>query len=149
MKRSLAAAAADTFRLRATLRSMMRQVGGDADLLDNANADLHRLTATVSLDKTVGDDGDATLGDLIANDDASPEDVVLAAVDSELLDELLGILDARGRYAVEMRFGLIDGEKHSFREIGSHLGITSEAARRLMNRALETLRGDADKLLAA
>jgi len=133
----------------ASLRSMMRQVGGDADLLDTANADLHRLTTNVSLDKTVGDDGDATLGDLISNDEASPEDVVLAAVDGELLDELLGVLDPRGRYAVEMRFGLLDGEKHSFREIGSHLGITSEAARRLMNRALETLRGDADKLLAA
>src|SRR3712207_8630864 len=37
----------------ASLRSMMRQVGGDADLLDTQNADLHRLTTNVSLDKTV------------------------------------------------------------------------------------------------
>jgi len=133
----------------AQLRSMMRQVGGDADLLDAANADLHRLTANVSLDKNVGDDGDATLGDLIANDDISPEDAVIASVDAELLDELLGILDDRGRFAIESRFGLIDGEKHSFREIGAQLGITSEAARRLMNRSLEALRGDAGRLLAA
>jgi RNA polymerase primary sigma factor len=133
----------------AQLRSMMRQTGGDAGLLDAANAELHRLTTNVSLDKTVGDDGDASLGDLIANDDRSPEDIVIAAVDSELLDELLGTLDERGRYAVESRFGLLDGEKHSFREIGEQLGITAEAARRLMHRALDHLRGDAGRLLAA
>ena len=127
---------------------MMRQVGGDADQLDTGNADLHRLTSNVSLDKTVGDDGDATLGDLIANGDRSPEDIVISQVDGEMLDGLLDVLDDRGRYAVESRFGLLDGEKHSFREIGAHLGITSEAARRLMNRALEVLRGNADALAA-
>src|SRR3954452_7224519 len=56
----------------AQLRSTLRQVGGDADQLDAASAELHRLTSNVSLDKTVGDDGDASLGDLIANNDASP-----------------------------------------------------------------------------
>jgi len=133
----------------AHLRSVLREVGGDAGLLDPANAELHRLTSNVSLDKAVGDDGDASLGDLIANGDASPEDIVIAGVDSALLDELLGILDERSRYAVESRFGLLDGAKHSFREIGDQLGITSEAARRLTGRALDSLRGDADRLLAA
>jgi RNA polymerase primary sigma factor len=133
----------------AQLRSTLRQVGGDADQLDAASAELHRLTSNVSLDKTVGDDGDASLGDLIANTDESPEDIVMAGVDRGLLDELLGILDPRSRYAVECRFGLLDGEKHSFREIGEHLGVTSEAARRLMNRALDSLRDDADRVLAA
>jgi RNA polymerase primary sigma factor len=133
----------------ANLRSVLRQVGGDAGLLDAANAELHLLTSNTSLDQSVGDDGDATLGDLIANGDASPEDIVIAAVDSEMLNELLGVLDERSRYAVESRFGLLDGEKHSFREIGEQLGVTSEAARRLTNRALESLRIDADRLLAA
>ncbi|MCU1360067.1 MAG: hrdD [Ilumatobacteraceae bacterium] len=133
----------------ASLRSTLRQVGGDAGLLDAANADLHLLTTYASLDQSVGDDGDATLGDLIANGDVSPEDVVIASVESEMLDEVLGVLDERGRYAVESRFGLLDGEKHSYREIGEHLGITSEAARRLTNRALESLRGDVGRLLAA
>jgi len=40
---------------------------------------------------------------------------VLASVDGDLLEELLGILDDRSRYAVESRYGLFDGEKHSFR----------------------------------
>ena len=60
----------------------------------------------------------------------------MAGVDVELLDELLGTLDNRGRYAVEARFGFLDGERKSFREVGEQLGITAEAARRLVNRAI-------------
>ena len=133
----------------ATLRSALRQAGGDAETLDAFNAELHLLTSTASLDKSVGDDGDATLGDLLADDAVSPEDVVMAGVETAMIDELLGSLDDRARYAVEARFGLLDGERHSFREVGASLGITAEAARRLVNRALSTLRNGADPVLAA
>ncbi len=133
----------------ATLRAALRQASGDAEALDRTNAELHRLITTVSLDKTVGDDGDATLGDLVASSDGGPEDAIIAMLDSELLDDLLGILDARARFAIEARFGLIDGERKSFREVGEQLGITSEAARRLVNRAIDGLREDAGRVLAA
>jgi len=122
------------------LRSALRQVGGDAEALDAYNAELHRLTATASLDKTIGDDGEATLGDLVASDAVTPEETVMSLVDLELVDGLLDTLDERHRYAVEARFGLLDGEERSFREVGEQLGITSEAARRLVNRALAGLR---------
>ena len=97
----------------------------------------------------VGDDGDATLGDLMANGDGTPEDHVMTMVDSDLLDELLGTLDGRARYAVEARFGLIDGERMTFREVGESLGVTAEAARRLVGRAVTSLRDDAKRILAA
>ena len=77
----------------ASLRAALRQASGDGETLDQANAELHRLTTPVSLDKTVGDDGDATLGDLMANGEGTPEDAVMSMVDSDLLDELLGTLD--------------------------------------------------------
>ena len=133
----------------ATLRSALRQAGGEAETLDALNAELHLLTSTTSLDKTIGDDGDATLGDLMADDSPSPEDEVMAGVDGALLDELLGTLDDRARYAVEARFGLVDGERKSFREVGEHLDVTAEAARRLVNRALANLRDDVLQVLAA
>ena len=41
----------------ASLRAALRQASGDGETLDQANAELHRLTTPVSLDKTVGDDG--------------------------------------------------------------------------------------------
>jgi RNA polymerase primary sigma factor len=132
----------------AALRSALRQAGGDAETLDAANAELHVLTSTASLDKTIGDDGDATLGDLLPDDIATPEDVVIAAAEGELVHGLLDTLDDRARFAVEARFGLIDGERRSFREVGQELGITAEAARRLVNRALASLRTDASMLAA-
>jgi RNA polymerase primary sigma factor len=133
----------------ASLRAALRQASGDGETLDANNAELHRLTTPVSLDKTIGDDGDATLGDLMDNGEGTPEDAVMALVDSELLDELLGTLDARARFAVEARFGLIDGERKSFREVGESLGVTAEAARRLVSRAVAGLREDAERILAA
>jgi len=132
----------------ASLRAALRQASGDGETLDQTNAELHRLTTPVSLDKTVGDDGDATLGDLMANGDGTPEDHVMTLVDSELLDELLGTLDSRARFAVESRFGLVDGERKSFREVGEQLGVTAEAARRLVSRAVAGLRDDAERILA-
>ncbi len=132
----------------ASLRAALRQASGDGETLDQTNAELHRLTTPVSLDKTVGDDGDATLGDLMANGDPTPEDAVMVGVESDLLGELLGTLEPRARYAVEARFGLLDGERKSFREVGESLGVTAEAARRLVSRAVAGLRDDAGDILS-
>jgi RNA polymerase sigma factor (sigma-70 family) len=62
----------------ASLRAALRQASGDGETLDAGNAELHRLTTPVSLDKTIGDDGDATLGDLMDNGQGTPEDAVMA-----------------------------------------------------------------------
>ena len=132
----------------ASLRAALRQASGDGETLDQANSELHRLTTPVSLDKTVGDDGDATLGDLMANGDPTPEDAVMVGVESDLLNDLLHTLEPRARYAVEARFGLLDGERKSFREVGESLGVTAEAARRLVSRAVAGLRDDAEDILS-
>jgi RNA polymerase primary sigma factor len=133
----------------ASLRAALRQSSGEGEELDAENARLHRLSTPISLDRTVGDDGDTALVDLMASDVPSPEMAVMSQVDDELLDELLGTLDKRARYAVKARFGLIDGERKSFREVGEELGVTAEAARRLVNRAVAGLKDDAVRILAA
>ena len=56
------------------------------------------------------------------------------------------MLDPRAREAVEQRFGLQDGQRRSYREVGEDLGVTAEAARRLVKRAVNTVR---DRALAA
>jgi len=132
----------------ASLRAELRRLG-DPDDLDAANAELHRLASPTSLDRTVGVDGDTSLGDLMAGDSPTPEDVVIAEADNGLIRQLLDGLDDRTRHAVRARFGLLDGERHSFREVGDDLGITAEAARRLVHRAVAGLRDDAVRLLAA
>ena len=56
---------------------------------------------------------------------------------------LLDVLDTRARHAVEQRFGLNDGRKRSYREVGDELGVTAEAARRLVKRAVNTVKEEA------
>ena len=131
----------------ATLRAALRQGSGDAEGLDSLNAELHRLTTPVSLDKTIGDDGDATLGDLVPNDDISPEDAVMSLVDNDLLNDLLNTLDDRARYAVEARFGMHDGERKVSVKLVKNWASRQEAARRLVSRAVDSLREDAGDFL--
>uniref|UniRef100_A0A6J7P6E0 Unannotated protein n=1 Tax=freshwater metagenome TaxID=449393 RepID=A0A6J7P6E0_9ZZZZ len=50
---------------------------------------------------------------------------------------------------MEARFGLLDGERKSFREVGEHLGVTAEAARRLVSRAVASLKDDAARVLVS
>jgi RNA polymerase primary sigma factor len=131
----------------ATLRAQLRRHAGDADALDSENAHLHRLATPISLDRPIGEDGDSSLGDVIAADIVGPEQSVIDASDAGVVVELLDKLDDRVRYAVQARFGLLDGNKHSFREVGDELGVTAEAARRMIKRAVEGLRDDAARLL--
>ncbi len=63
-------------------------------------------------------------------------------VEEQMVTDLLDVLDARARYAVEQRFGLHDGRKRSYREVGEELGVTAEAARRLVKRAVTAVRDE-------
>ena len=128
----------------ASLRAALRQVSGDADELDDEHSRLHRLATPTSLDRTVGDDDSNELVDLIADDKPTPEDQVLAAAEESMVTDLLDVLDGRARYAVEQRFGIHDGRRRSYREVGEELGVTAEAARRLVKRAVSTVRAEAE-----
>jgi RNA polymerase primary sigma factor len=133
----------------AQLRAALRQVSGEGDDLDAELAHLHRLSTPTSLDRTVGEDGDQELVDLLPASIPGPEAIVLDAMEGQMVDDLLNRLDDRSKLAVEHRFGLHDGEKHSFREVGEVLGVTAEAARRIVKRAVDELKVDAEALTAA
>jgi RNA polymerase primary sigma factor len=127
----------------ASLRAALRQASGDGDELDEEHARLHRLTTPTSLDRTIGDDDSNELIDLLPDGTPGPELEVMAKAEEELVTGLLDILDPRARYAVEQRFGLHDGRKRSYREVGEELGVTAEAARRLVKRAVNAVRDHA------
>ena len=132
----------------ASLRAALRHSGGDSDGLDDENAWLERISTPTSLDKNIGDEGDSTLVDLIGDDAPSPEDHALENDRKEMIRGLLDRLDPRAQLAVARRFGLIDGESHGYREVGEELGVTAEAARRLVKRAVDELREDALVIVA-
>jgi RNA polymerase primary sigma factor len=95
----------------------------------------------ISLDSTIGEDGETSIGDLIEDTDA-PEASEL--VDRQLLaDQLRHALDAltpREATIMAMRFGLYDGNPHTLDEIGRALGLTRERIRQLEKQSLSKLR---------
>jgi len=127
----------------ASLRAALRQVAGDGDELSDEHARLHRLATPTSLDRTVGDEDGNELVDMLADQTPGPEHRLLDDEHREWLHGLLLALDPRARSAVEQRFGFADGRKRSYREVGDDLGITAEAARRLVKRSISTVRSRA------
>jgi RNA polymerase primary sigma factor len=133
----------------AGLRAALRQVSGDGDQLDSENAWLHRLTTPTSLDRTIGEDDSNELVDILPDSLPGPEEIVLEQIDHEMIASLLSVLDSRARLAVEQRFGLHDGRRRSYREVGDELGVTAEAARRLVKRAMASVRESAPDTIDA
>lgn len=60
----------------------------------------------------------------------------------EALRAALDKLNERQRFVVEMHYGLVDGEEHTFAEIGQILGVTRESARNIEERALGRLQNE-------
>ncbi len=141
----------DVNRMRNMTRQLTRELGQDPEAEQLATAlgvtvdrinELKRWSQdTVSLDTPVGDDGDTNLGDLVADSDApSPEDLVLAGMERERVESLLGHLDDRSAGIVRSRYGLDDGREHSLTEVAQRFGLSRERIRQLEIQALHRLR---------
>jgi len=105
-------------------------------------AQLRRISMRpTSLNAMVGDEADAELGDLIADETA-----VMPGRDLEsrnLLKELrsvLHILDERERAILSLRFPLSDETPPTLEQIGKRFKVTRERIRQIQNVALKKLR---------
>ena len=104
----------------------------------------------VSLDTPVDEDGDTSLGDLIAQETAPGPDTTFLDVESkDRLSHLVELLDDRAADIIRSRYGLVDGRQHKLADIGAKHGISAERVRQLEREALARLRELADPDLAA
>jgi RNA polymerase primary sigma factor len=95
----------------------------------------------ISLDSTIGEDGETSIGDLIEDVDA-PEagELVDRQLMADQLRDALSALTPREATIMSMRFGLYDGNPHTLDEIGKALGLTRERIRQLEKQSLSKLR---------
>ncbi len=94
-----------------------------------------------SLDLPIGEDGDATLGDLIeAPDSVDPHAAVEASALREHVVEALSELTPREERILRMRFGIGGMNEHTLEEVGKTFGVTRERIRQIEAKALEKLR---------
>jgi RNA polymerase primary sigma factor len=96
--------------------------------------------AITSLDRPLGEEGDSALGDLIAGEQAPPEEDVTVSLEEEVLHRAVAQLPDREREVVKLRYGLNgDRDPASLDAIGRELGLTRERVRQIEARALEQL----------
>ena len=118
------------------------EIARELDVTEDKVIDLIRYSREhVSLDAPVEEDGDTSLGDLIASETApGPDEVVLSQEDRDRLDTLLEGLDERSADVVRRRYGLLDGRQAKLSDIGQVWGITAERVRQIERAALVVLR---------
>ncbi len=141
-------------------RTLERQLGRDPDpeeIATELGMSVERVLDLlswgrehVSLDTPVDENGDTSLGDLIAQESTPGPDLdVLDTESRERLNALVGLLDDRSADIIRSRYGLVDGRQHKLADIGLTHGISAERVRQLEREALQRLRRLGDPDLAA
>lgn len=96
---------------------------------------------TMSLDQTVGEEGETSMMDLMEDPKAkSSQDNVDDLLRGERVGRLLAKMSDREREILELRFGLKDGEIHTLNEAAQRFNITRERVRQIEALALKKLR---------
>ncbi len=118
------------------------------EIAEASGLDLERVQAaleapgdTVSLDRPVGDDGDAELQDFV-EDERTPDPFVhtVDALRRQHLVRALSILDDDEQQVILLRFGLDGGEPRTLSEVGKVFNLTRERVRQIEGRGLAKLR---------
>ena len=95
----------------------------------------------VSLDLTVGEDGESRFGDFIEDADAPiAADAVSFTFLQEELNKVLHTLEERERRVIEMRYGLTHGKPRTLDEIGREFGLSRERIRQIEKTTMSKLR---------
>lgn len=95
----------------------------------------------VHLERPVGDESDAELGDFIEDSEAPPPaEMVAQTMLTEEIGQILDQLTPREARILRLRYGLQDGESRTLKEVGEMFGLSRERIRQLEKEALRKLR---------
>lgn len=100
---------------------------------------------TVSLEMPIGEEEDASLGDIIEDRNTlAPSEAASQQLLKEEVINMLEGLTPRERRVIELRYGLEDGYNRTLAELGDELGVSRERVRQIEAEALTKLRGSQD-----
>jgi RNA polymerase primary sigma factor len=135
-----------------TEKALLQEFGREAtpeELADEMNMPVARVKTLlkmaqqpISLQSPIGDDGEATFGDLLEDKSIdNPAETTSFVLLKEKLSDVLTTLSERERRVIEMRFGLNgDGEEKTLEQIGQQYQVTRERIRQIEAKALRKLR---------
>jgi len=132
-------------------RSLVQKLGREPTPTELAEAvgrpeaevkEMRRIAQTpISLERPVGEDDNAELGDLIEDvADPSPLEQAIDSLRRESLNRALAVLPARERGVIAMRYGLDGEEPRTLEDVGAAFGVTRERIRQIEKHALAKLK---------
>ncbi|MEC3768534.1 MULTISPECIES: RNA polymerase sigma factor RpoD [Cupriavidus] len=141
-------------------REIMQQTGKEPDPAvlaerldmteDKVRSIMKIAKEPVSMETPVGEDGDTSLGDMIADSDtATPADAALQAGLRAVVREMLDELSPREAKVLRMRFGIDMSTDYTLEEVGKQFDVTRERIRQIESKAMKKLRhpSRADQLI--
>ncbi|WP_316149411.1 RNA polymerase sigma factor RpoD [Cupriavidus sp. BIC8F] len=141
-------------------REIMQQTGKEPDPAvlaerldmteDKVRSIMKIAKEPVSMETPVGEDGDTSLGDMIADSDtATPADAALQAGLRAVVREMLDELTPREAKVLRMRFGIDMSTDYTLEEVGKQFDVTRERIRQIESKAMKKLRhpSRADQLI--
>lgn len=145
-------------KFNSVFRKMVQELGRmptDEELAETMDITIEKLNEirdyardTVSMDTTIGDDEDSTLGDFIADrNTATPESEAALNDLRRQIEKVLSTLKPREQEVLVLRYGLRGGEPKTLEEIGAIYNLTRERIRQIETKALVKLRRQPNKEL--
>lgn len=116
-----------------------------ADQLGWRVEDVERVSSIVtnptSLDASIGEDDDSSLGDFVPDENAADADTIITNYElTEILRTLMGPLTEREKGVLVYRFGLDGAAPLTLEEVGEIYGVTRERIRQLEAKAIRKIR---------
>lgn len=119
-------------------REVAQELNMDLDKLRSL-ANSARITKPKSLNVTI-DENQTELGQILADDSASPADFVLTQETRAQIQNLLRTLSPKQRNVMTLRYGLLDGKIMSYEQISHVCGVSRERVRQINNKAMQLLK---------
>jgi RNA polymerase primary sigma factor len=122
-----------------TDEELAKEAGIDGRRL--AKARKHPVVPVCSLDREISDSDDRRYIDLLADEEGkSPFEFTMLKVWTNEMDKVLGVLTPMEQSIIRWRYGLINGEELTLKEIGDHYNLSRERIRQLQEQALRKIR---------
>ena len=139
-------------RVHAELMERLGRPATDGEVADATGLSLAQVQAVraaarvvTSLDRPVGEDEEAALGDLVPAEVRGPEEEVHLRLRREAIDTALARLPERHRRVLRLRYGIDDDQPRSITAVAEQLGMSWPAVRKVETEALAEL-GEAREL---
>lgn len=118
------------------------EIGEKMEISAERVQDIQRISREpISLEATVGEEEDSSLGDFISDTTTlNPHESLLKDMTLQALDEILATLTDREEKVLRLRYGLYDGNTYTLEEVGKEFGVTRERIRQIEAKAMRKLK---------